>query len=323
METLGKEVKKEAKKSIVPKSIFISDYNPRWPIFFQEEAAKIKSFMMDDFIDIYHVGSTSVPGLSAKPIIDIILVTNDLEKTKSYLTSSNLLYRYKGEYNLPLRDLYGKQGEYEIYLHVHKKGSPEIKLNLLFSEFLRNNKNIRKKYEAVKINASNTQGSEEKVSTGITQYNLMKNAVIVSILREAGFNELCVRFATQNVECETFSQIRSSFFSDIQLVDNAACLSGETKKFVLYRGSDIIGAACLSDLGLGRFSIDFLLTKDENIDGFFKLLTVIEEWIKERKHDGSLFAIALKEQQELYLSLGFRLVTGKHIFYLMSKSLCS
>lgn len=59
-----------------------------------------------------------MPSLAAKPIIDMILVARDLSSARELLTSKELGYRYKGEYNLPLRDLYGKKGDFEIYLRV-------------------------------------------------------------------------------------------------------------------------------------------------------------------------------------------------------------
>lgn len=97
-----------------------------------------------------HVGSTSVEGLSAQPIIDIILVTNNLQQTGKLLTEK-LGYRYKGEYNLLLRDLYGKKDKWEIYLHVHLTWNEEIRLNVSFRNYLRSHPDAKKTYEAMKI----------------------------------------------------------------------------------------------------------------------------------------------------------------------------
>ncbi|MDR1475056.1 MAG: GrpB family protein [Holosporales bacterium] len=78
--------------------------------------------MGDNVVDIQHVGSTFVLGLSAKPIIDMILVTDDLERARLRLASSYLGYRYKGEYNLPFRDLYGKMERMKFIFMFIKSG---------------------------------------------------------------------------------------------------------------------------------------------------------------------------------------------------------
>lgn len=303
METIGASMKETERKGAILKPLVIVKYDAGWPKFFHEEAEKMKTFMGDCIVDIQHVGSTSVPGLSAKPIIDMILVTKDLEAAKLRLTSSDLGYRYKGEYNLPLRDLYGKNSGYEVYLHVHQVGSPEIILNLLFRDFLIAHSDARDQYEQVKIMASQSAGASEKVETGITRYNLMKNDMIVSILQKTGFDGLCVRFATQDAEHEAFEQSRLSFFSGIYGSDHVESVSQNAKKFVLYKGTEIIGASGLSDLGAGRFSIDFSMAKTR--EGFLKLLGITEAWTKARMRADSLFAVAQKEQRELYLSSGF------------------
>jgi GrpB-like predicted nucleotidyltransferase (UPF0157 family) len=304
MEMLGGAVKEEEKKTSVSKPLVIVKYDAGWTKFFREESERIKAFMGSVAVDIHHVGSTSVPGLSAKPIVDMILVTSDLEKAKLCLTSSDLGYRYKGEYNLPLRDLYGKNGIYEVYLHVHQIGNPEITLNLLFRDFLISHSEACEQYEKVKIMASQSSGASAKVETGITQYNLMKNDIVVSILQKTGFDGLCVRFATQHLEHEAFEQFRSDFLNEICRGEHIAGeTSKDVRKFVLYRGTEIIGSAGVSDLGLGRFSIDFSMAKTK--EGFLKLLQIIEVWTKKRMHADSLLAIALKQQQELYSSIGF------------------
>ncbi len=83
-------------------------------------------------------------------------------------------YYYKGEYNLPMRSLYGKKGAYTVYLHVHEEGSPEVELNLKFRDFLINNPEVREDYTALKKKAVQSENAQEMVSTGITFYNLQK-----------------------------------------------------------------------------------------------------------------------------------------------------
>lgn len=139
-------------------------------------------------------------------------------------------YRYKGEYNLPLRRLYDKRGN--VYLHIHETGSPEIELNLVFRDYLRQNKGARDDYEALKIELAKDKTNAEKALTGITKYNLGKHQFIADILNKAGFRGLCVRF----VSCE-----QEYYYNMTQISpDDPYC-----KHFVLYEGAKLIAAACL------------------------------------------------------------------------------
>ena len=62
----------------MPQHITVSDYNAEWPLKFYRESQAISAILTDNCIEIYHIGSTSVKGLSAKPIIDIMLVVKNL-----------------------------------------------------------------------------------------------------------------------------------------------------------------------------------------------------------------------------------------------------
>ena len=135
----------------------------------------------------------------------------------------------------------------------------------------------------------------------------MKNDIIVCILKETGFDGLCARFSTQCIENETFDKIKSDFLSRIGLQDTQdTFVSKDIKKFVLYKGTDIVGAAELSDLGLGRFSIDFIMSKTRN--EFLYLLNIVEQWATERKKARGLIAVSLPEQCKLYVSNGYKIL---------------
>ena len=62
--------------------IEVVPYNPDWPKQFEIEAEKIRGALEDNLIEVHHVGSTSIPGLAAKPRIDIIAEIKDLNKLK-------------------------------------------------------------------------------------------------------------------------------------------------------------------------------------------------------------------------------------------------
>jgi GrpB-like predicted nucleotidyltransferase (UPF0157 family) len=130
------------------REIEVVPYNPDWPIWFENEAEAIKKVLGDNFIAIHHVGSTSVPGLSAKPRIDIIAVLVDPKKSIPALESIG--YEYRGEWNIPFKFSFRKRGKLEVNLHVYEEGHPEIESNLLFRDYLRKNPKERGEYQSLK-----------------------------------------------------------------------------------------------------------------------------------------------------------------------------
>ncbi len=65
--------------------IHLEDYNPEWPLLFEREASRIRVALGDKVVQLEHVGSTSVPGLAAKPLIDILLIVADSADEQSYV----------------------------------------------------------------------------------------------------------------------------------------------------------------------------------------------------------------------------------------------
>lgn len=127
------------------KKIEITEYNPDWLLWFKQEALSLKYPLGDNCINIHHIGSTAVPGLRAKPKIDIIAEVHSLSATHSSLKSID--YEYRGEFNIPLRHFFRKKIPHEINLHVYEKDNPDIELNILFRDFLLNSREARAEYK--------------------------------------------------------------------------------------------------------------------------------------------------------------------------------
>ncbi len=70
---------------IEPQSIVVVDYDPSWPERFRHEEARIRSALGEAALSVEHIGSTSVPGLAAKPIVDVLLVVEDSADEPSFL----------------------------------------------------------------------------------------------------------------------------------------------------------------------------------------------------------------------------------------------
>jgi GrpB-like predicted nucleotidyltransferase (UPF0157 family) len=132
-------------------TIYLAPYDPAWPLLFTRLAKQIHEALGDAVLLLEHVGSTSVPGLSAKPIIDIVLAVADSSDESSYVKP----LEEKG-YTLRIRepDWYEhrllKAPEVEGNLHVFSAGCEEIERMLLFRDWLRTHPDDRLRYEETK-----------------------------------------------------------------------------------------------------------------------------------------------------------------------------
>ena len=91
------------------KLIEVVPYEPNWPMEFEQEAGQIKKALGDNCIEIHHIGSTSIPNLAAKPIIDMIPVVLDISKVDSANAAMQALgYEAKGEYGMLFRRYFQK-----------------------------------------------------------------------------------------------------------------------------------------------------------------------------------------------------------------------
>jgi GrpB-like predicted nucleotidyltransferase (UPF0157 family) len=124
--------------------ILLVAYDLTWPDRFQHEAERIRRAIGQRALRIEHVGSTSVPGLPAKPIIDVLLVAADSAKETEYVAalegaSYKLRIRQPGWYEHRMF----KGPENDVNLHVFSVGCPEVARMLAFKEWLRANEAYR------------------------------------------------------------------------------------------------------------------------------------------------------------------------------------
>jgi GrpB-like predicted nucleotidyltransferase (UPF0157 family) len=131
--------------------IHIVDYDPEWPRLFEREAKRVQDTLGNRVLLIEHVGSTSVPGLAAKPKIDVLLVVADSADEQAYVPALEA-----AAYVLRIRepDWYEhrmlKGPDTDINLHVFSSGCPEIDRMLQFRDWLRSNASDRRLYERTK-----------------------------------------------------------------------------------------------------------------------------------------------------------------------------
>jgi GrpB-like predicted nucleotidyltransferase (UPF0157 family) len=132
--------------------VVILDYDPRWSGMFSEEEARILEALSRQDVTVEHVGSTSVPELAAKPIIDIMVVVPDRSTGEIAIASLNALgYDYRGELGIPGRFYFSKHNPYRCHLHMYPAGHPEIARLLTFRNYLRDNPDAAHEYAKLKL----------------------------------------------------------------------------------------------------------------------------------------------------------------------------
>jgi len=131
--------------------IVIADYNADWPSFFEREAARVRRILGDRVRLLEHAGSTSVVGLPAKPIIDMVLAVPDSSDEVTYVPDMEL-----GGYVLRIREPHWFEHrvfnalDTKVNLHVFTADCPEIAQMLLFRDWLRSHPEDRDLYAATK-----------------------------------------------------------------------------------------------------------------------------------------------------------------------------
>ena len=128
-------------------------HNPDWSNQADEEAQRILSGLSFPIVGIYHIGSTSVAGIKAKPILDFVIEVEDLEDVIQAVPEFETIgYASKGEYGIPGRQFFTRDtnGDRTHHLHVFQTGHPDIERHNVFRDFLRANPDAAREYEKLK-----------------------------------------------------------------------------------------------------------------------------------------------------------------------------
>jgi GrpB-like predicted nucleotidyltransferase (UPF0157 family) len=156
------------------------EYDPAWPGQFRREAGRIRAVLGPRVVRLEHVGSTAVPELAAKPIIDILLVVPDSGDEPAYVPDLEA-----AGYRLVIREPDWHQHrcfkgpDTDVNLHVHSPGSPEIERFLLFRERLRGDPAERARYLRAKRELA------ERDWTYVQQYADAKSEIVEAIIARA------------------------------------------------------------------------------------------------------------------------------------------
>ena len=165
--------------------INIVDYDRTWPHKFHKHAKVIADALGTEALRIEHIGSTSVPGLAAKPIIDILVVVADSSNEPTYLpqllAAGYFLRVREPDWN-EHRML--RTPEKDVHIHIYSMGCPEIDRNVMFRDRLRQNAGDRRRYTQTKRELA------KKEWIDMNAYANAKTEIIERILEAAAGDEL-------------------------------------------------------------------------------------------------------------------------------------
>jgi GrpB-like predicted nucleotidyltransferase (UPF0157 family) len=137
----------------IPHTVRLVDYDPAWPSRFEAMAAELREALGDVAVRIEHVGSTAVPGLAAKPVIDVQLSVASFDPFEAYGEPLRALgYDYRSDDDPEHRffAFSDADGERIANLHVCEAGGDWERRHVAFREALRSDPDLRARYEAEK-----------------------------------------------------------------------------------------------------------------------------------------------------------------------------
>lgn len=157
--------------------ISLVEHDPHWKIEFQEEKKKLLETLYPVPAAIHHVGSSAVPNLKSKPIIDIAVEATEYPPSQDLIDRLSFLgYHYRGESGISGRSWFTKGNPRKFNLHFCKQGSVVIKNQLIFRDCLLKNERLRREYEALKSAHAAGRDIDNE------DYALSKSALIERVL---------------------------------------------------------------------------------------------------------------------------------------------
>jgi GrpB-like predicted nucleotidyltransferase (UPF0157 family) len=135
------------------RTVTVVPYDDHWPALFAREAALVRETLGGVAVQIHHIGSTAVPGLAAKPIIDILLEVTDLDALDAANDRMRAIgYEPRGEFGIPRRRYFPKGGADRTHqIHAFAVGDEHVVRHLAFRDYLRTHPDTAREYAALKL----------------------------------------------------------------------------------------------------------------------------------------------------------------------------
>ncbi len=158
----------------------LSPYEPEWSLLFFAEKERLLATLDNYILDVQHFGSTSIPGMPAKPILDIgVAVANFEEASRCIPLLDQMGYTYKGENGISRRHYFVKGDPRTHHLHMLEIESEEWKHHLLFRDYLRATPAGAQAYASLK------QTLAMQFATDRDAYQIGKENFIQAVLQKA------------------------------------------------------------------------------------------------------------------------------------------
>lgn len=163
------------------RKVVVTEYNPDWEKLFQAAAAELKGILGEECLAIHHIGSTSIEGMAAKPVIDLMPVVRKIETVDSFNGKMKTLgYEPRGENGMPGRRYFQKGGdERSHHIHIYENGNREIARHLAFRNYLQKHAKEAERYGTLKKSLA------EKYPWDIEKYIRGKEALVAEIEKKA------------------------------------------------------------------------------------------------------------------------------------------
>ena len=259
------------------KIIEIVPCDPNWPHVFKQEAECIRQALGDNCLSIHHIGSTSVTGLAAKPIIDMIPVVADIKFVDLCNDAmAQLGYELKGEFGIPFRRFFKKDG---FNIHVYRMGNPEIERLVKFRDWLTKHPHDREKYQKLKIKLA------EKHAYDIFSYCMGKEKFVSKIDKLSGFSGFRITIALTDTEWAAAKHFRNKCFFDPNKIEDPYTWTfnhEEHVHLVLYHGTKIVGYTHIQFWPENRAALRIIVIdeKDQRKGYGKEFMTLIEKWLQ-------------------------------------------
>ena len=158
----------------------VSPYREEWKKLFEIEKRDIEKAIGDYIKDIQHVGSTSIPGMSAKPILDIAIAVKNFEEARICIEPlCKMEYSFKGENGIPRRHYFLKGEPCTHHIHMLEKDSEEWEKLILFRDYLRSDQNTAEEYKKLKRDLSKRLQGDRKA------YQAAKSDFVAAVIRKS------------------------------------------------------------------------------------------------------------------------------------------
>ena len=270
---------------MIRKSVDVLPYNQNWPLRFKEAAEKIKLALGSNCEAVYHVGSTSVPGLASKNKIDICLKVKDAKA--AIICLEKIDFEYRGEWNIPFKYGFRYRQEIKSNLHMFDFDHPAMESNLRFRDFLRNNEDARDEYANLKYEILKDETSHIKDHPLFPNYTLRKSAFIKTIIEKTGFDKIYMQFCADQEEFSAAREFRKGCFLRQNNMEDPYVWTFDDKDhkhLVLYKGVKIVGYAHVQLWPEHRATIRIIVIDEEHRGKDYgkEFITLIEKWLRLR-----------------------------------------